>query len=561
MTNCIVYRRFSTDEQEFGSSDTLARQFNHCEAMAAQRGWTITGVMTDKGRSAFKGHHLLPDAELGQFMTQLRQGDIPAGTILMAYDVTRLSRRPIDEAQALIYEINKAGVTIALASDGLIYDANPDLGEFIKRAVDMGIAHKSSADKSKMTTDSKTALWVLAQKREGKWTSFAAKTPSWLTPNKTRDGWVEDASRIEVVNRIYEMAADLSLGATAIAQRLNVAGTKPFAKPTKYHSTGGTWGNSSVRQILLSPAVEGDWIGSTGPYGGQKIVGFYPRIVDADLVARARAAVTSRRKVVGERKGSTSVNLFAGVSMCGHCRRRAFSYSTRQKGRDYAYVRCEAAGERRCPNKGGFSYAAFEKTALDLLIDLALDDRFFESGDELRAARIRVAELEKSIRDATAGRARLMEAFANDQTDDQAMTMIATRKVEIDRAKAELGLALKAAAKAGGQVDGVEHLRRVNDIRDAAKSSDWTIRNHARTKLRQALEAIVMSVDIDRDDEGQKVFTVILKGGVMGFRIDTTGQLLSTVSDALGKPLWSYLSPDNQKQFAPLIERIEKLGG
>lgn len=61
----IIYSRFSSDEQEKG--DSLARQSRVCEAFAATRGWEVVGRLIDKGRSAYKGEHLAPDADLGGF--------------------------------------------------------------------------------------------------------------------------------------------------------------------------------------------------------------------------------------------------------------------------------------------------------------------------------------------------------------------------------------------------------------------------------------------------------------------------------------------------------------
>jgi hypothetical protein len=66
-------------------------------------------------------------------------------------------------------------------------------------------------------------------------------------------------------------------------------------------------------------------------------------------------------------------------------------------------------------------------------------------------------------------------------------------------------------------------------------------------------------VDIERDLDGEKIFTVILKGGIMAIRINDKGKIKRGVSDALGKPLWSHLPPEDQEQLAPLIKRIEKL--
>ena len=99
----------------------------------------------------------------------------------------------------------------------------------------------------------------------------------------------------------------------------------------------------------------------------------------------------------------------------------------------------------------------------------------------------------------------------------------------------------------------------MNDIREAAKSPEDAVRKQARSKLRQALSAIVMSVDVERDEEDERVFTVILRGGMMAVRIDTKGRIKKAVSDAVGQPLYSYLTDDQREVLAPLIQRIEKL--
>lgn len=149
-------------------------------------------------------------------------------------------------------------------------------------------------------------------------------------------------------------------------------------------------------------------------------------------------------------------------------------------------------------------------------------------------------------------------AFKGDG-DEQALTMISKLKAEIDRLKADLADANTQVALASGKVSDVEHLRRVADVRDAAMSPDDSIRLPARIKLRSAFASIVQQVDVERDDDGEKVFTVILLGGVMAVRIDTKGKLKKAVSDALGRPLWTFLTPDQQTLIAPLIQRIEKM--
>jgi DNA invertase Pin-like site-specific DNA recombinase len=320
MTQALIYRRFSTDEQEFGSSDTLSRQLERCQDMAKAKGWTVTEVLTDKGRSAYKREHLLPDAELGKFMTRLRSGEFAKETILIADNLSRLSRRPVDEALAWIYEINAAGITIALADKSEVHRANPDMAEIIARTLSLGVAHKSSQEKSEMTLLSKARLWKSAETRTGKWVNLANRPPSWLARKPTLDGFDIIKERADVVRMIYQMSAD-GVGVVTIAGRLNSMDppVPPFANAIKAKGQPHTWGRSSVRQILQSPNVEGDFRPISGVFKGQVIHDFYPRIIDADIVARARGDLAARRKVAGKSAASGSTNLFAGITTCGAC--------------------------------------------------------------------------------------------------------------------------------------------------------------------------------------------------------------------------------------------------
>ena len=116
-----------------------------------------------------------------------------------------------------------------------------------------------------------------------------------------------------------------------------------------------------------------------------------------------------------------------------------------------------------------------------------------------------------------------------------------------------------AIGEATGNVGNIEHLRRVGDIRNAARSGEEEVRVQARSKLRLAMTAIVSRVEIERDPAGEKVFTLMLRGGLMAARVDTKGQVKRVLSEANGRPLYSYLPQATQDILAPLIDRIETL--
>ncbi|QIF82683.1 recombinase family protein [Brevundimonas sp. 'scallop'] len=387
----IVYRRYSSDEQGDGSAQTLDAQLERCQSFAKAQGWTVVEVLTDEAKSAFTGDHLRADADLGRFISRLQDGEFAKGTILIADNLSRLSRRPVDEAMAWVHQVTGKGVEIGLADTREVFKPNPSLGDFLQTAIKFGVSHQASADKSDQTRRSKNTLWALAEQRKGKWVNLAGLLPRWLKRNATCDGWIVDEDMADTIVQIYKWSAD-GIGVNTIVNMLNARpDLPPFGRQKDYRSGVPAWSRTTVRQYLTSPIVEGDFRPNTGMFKGRVIHDFYPRIVDADTVARARADLKARRKVAGKGAGTGYTNLFAGITKCGLCGQRASLSTSVQKGKPYPYVRCEGSQEGRCTNKGGYAYRAFEATALDTFLDLALDDRFFEATGEL--GRSRVAKL------------------------------------------------------------------------------------------------------------------------------------------------------------------------
>lgn len=204
-----VYRRYSTDEQGYGAAETLVRQKMACDALIAKHGWTVVGEpLTDKGKSAFKGEHLSPTAELGKFVAAVASGEVSKGSVLVAERLDRLSRRPVGEAMAWIHRLTEAGIIIALADTGEVFGAEQELGAFLQTAIRAGVSHEESRKKSDATNKSKRILWDHAENRTGKWVNLANRIPSWLVRRPTLDGFDVIEERANVVKMIYQMSAD-----------------------------------------------------------------------------------------------------------------------------------------------------------------------------------------------------------------------------------------------------------------------------------------------------------------------------------------------------------------
>ena len=242
----IIYRRYSTDEQSDGSAQTLEAQADRCQDFARAMGWIVTETLTDRAKSAFKREHLRPDAALGKFLIRLRAGEFASGTILIADNLSRLSRRPVSEAMAWVHEVNGFGIEIALADTREVFKPNPSLGDFLQASIKFAVAHQSSADKSDQTRRSKNKLWALAEIRSGAWTNLAGLLPSWLNRTPAGDGFVVDENKAATIRIIYEWSAD-GIGVNTIVNMLNVRpDLPPFGKPQDYKAGVPSFAHSLV---------------------------------------------------------------------------------------------------------------------------------------------------------------------------------------------------------------------------------------------------------------------------------------------------------------------------
>jgi len=68
----VIYARYSTLEQAKGYS--LERQITNGTKFVEQQGWSLFGVISDEGRSAFSGANRLTGSSLFQFEAEAREG-------------------------------------------------------------------------------------------------------------------------------------------------------------------------------------------------------------------------------------------------------------------------------------------------------------------------------------------------------------------------------------------------------------------------------------------------------------------------------------------------------
>ena len=523
--NAVIYVRYSTKAQEDGAS--RERQIELCRAVIAREGWTEIAVVEDLGRSAWKGDHL-KNGNLGKLADQWATDGVPANTVLVTEQLDRLSRQKPRTALRWIEDRCEAGLTIA-TSDGHIYtdrSLQRDLSQILTILIKAATAAEESDKKSTRVTDAKVRAIAKAQAREGAWV-INKRCPGWLAVKPGRDGFDVIEERAQVVRDIYKMSAN-GYGTPKIAKTLNERGI-----PAWRTDTG--WDTSYIKYILTQPAVEGDYevgAGSTKkledrPKLEGKIIGYYEhRIVDANLVRCARAAMNDRRVTRG-RTGDGIANLFAGLVKCSECGGPCYvGWSKASKSR---YMRCDnAIRARGCTNTKLYNYSKFERAAVDKVLMLAVDDRFFAKVDQLAPLANAVAESEKAIADLTAQTRRLGEFIARMTEDNPIIMEQADQKTrelrDLTTKHAEL---VEAYDRARGRVSPAEQAKAVLDIKDAMASEDLETRREARHKVQTALKGIVDWVSLSPDQGlGERRIIVRMIGGAHAIMFDNAGKTL-----------------------------------
>lgn len=544
MQQALIYIRFSTPKQEHG--DSFERQLREAQAHCDRKGWTVVEPpIADRGRSAYKGDHL-NGGELGKLTKRIEAGQIAPGTILVVEQLDRLSRQGHQIALGWLQRVCTAGIKVSVVQGDRLYDAeglNEKIFDVIEVLIRAKLAHDESLNKGRRVA----AAW--SQKLE------AAKSKTVLT--KGCPGWLEVApegmgeddtgfriipERAAVIRQIFEWCAD-GYGVGRIVRKLNDAKVLPWSR----HGSG--WSPTHILRLIEAPMAEGDFI----PYyanrqkpDGERIVGYYPRVVDADLVARAKAGLISRRRSGGPRYENGWGNLFLGTFVCSNCRGNMTVKRgpQRREGKPIgpAYIGCVNAGlNRGCDRRQLFRYRDFEEAAVSEMLSLVLDDRFFQKPDRTVQLSIASADAKKDLNDRRERAKRLIDLFSRLQSPEVEQELVGLTDTirDIEARVKELD-GLLAVAK--GEVIPAEHIKRVLEVRSELASEDKEVRLAARMRVHEAIKGVVDQVVCDAFDrfgngEPKKTFTLILAGGVQAMKFSNVGEKLgefSLVAEAAG---------------------------
>lgn len=491
------YHRFSTKSQDKGSS--LERQDEITMNMVKANGWTLApgGPIEDRGRSAWKGDHLKVGG-LGQFKARLDAGEIAPGSVLVIENLDRLSRENVKKARRWIEEVTEAGVRVAVASLGKVFDEASLSGENLVDLIQYLLEAQRSNAESQRKSDMRAKVNARQIQKAQNGEIYSPRGPAWLIDVNGK--WEPCPTRAPIVVQIYEWSAS-GLGYSAICQRLN----REVPAWTKgWKTEKAQWKIGYVRDILTSPMPEGEYHRkAVGEDRDEIILGYYPRVVPADLVERARTAKKARTGTGGQR-AEEARNLFAGrtaCSQCGGAMEKIVNHNG--KGKKYYYFLCRGARSGSCTNRTQYRYDLFEAAALEQMLHLSLDDTHFAKVEETAPLIARIAELRKEREQVQAKITNLVDQIESGSGSATLGGRLDVREAELAGLDRTLAAAEAELELARGKVSEEDHLKRVMEVRDAMDSADEDERQQARRLVRTAIQGLVEQIEFARKKTAQ----------------------------------------------------------
>lgn len=277
-----VYTRISSDG---GTALGVARQEEDCRALAAQRGWSVTGIYVDnditatgnKPRPAYQ--HLLDD---------IAEGLVDA---VVVWDLDRLHRRPIELEEFLDLADRHA---IALASVGGDVDLATPQGRMVAR-IKGAVARQEVEQLSRRLRRKQLELAQAGKVGSGGIRPYGYTRDRMNIINDEAGIVREAAARVLAGESLGGIAADLTAREIATVR-------------------GGPWSRTSLRELLLRPRIAG-----LRQYQGAVIgPAAWPGILDRDTYEGVRVILTNPQRqppgVTNARK-----HLLSGIAVCGVC--------------------------------------------------------------------------------------------------------------------------------------------------------------------------------------------------------------------------------------------------
>lgn len=498
----IIYARFSSLEQSKGYS--LERQTTHGRQFAEAKGWHVEEVLTDEGRSAFHGANRVEGSALNRFEIEAREGQ-HRGKVLCVENIDRLSRQGAKAAAQLIWALNEAGVDVATWHDGYTYRAGSDgdMMELFSVIIKAQLAYEESFKKSERTKASWSKRY--ADIGEGKKRTVAGAVPAWIV--RDGDGYKLDEYRTKVLNEIYDLYIS-GIGTYLIVQKLNERKEAPWTVRSRDGKAG--WYLAYVHRLLTRRAVLGEYITVKGEVVSAD---FYPAAVTVEKFNRAQAVRAGKRSTGGGNRIRVN-NLLGGMVRCSKCDgtgvyenkgANSFTRYTTSTGQERLYkrklyqgLRCDNTRRKHgCDNKALFEYAIVERTVLDLVLGMAVDED--STSPALLAVNERVADAQRLLDHSSTRLDNLVEAIA-DGGSKALVARVVTLEEEVAQRKEALAQLVRERDQLSSKPKTADDTALIASLREDLNSEDTDVRHYARSKTNLALKRVIEQIMLNEDN-------------------------------------------------------------
>lgn len=454
----------------------------------------------DIGVSGFTRENLAKGGRLATFKEAVDEGRVAKGSYLLVESLDRFSRAHVSIAQQHLLALVNAGIVVVSLTDKMTYRADDDSlasqANFMFSVMTLMRGHEESRMKSirlQETWDRKRS--VIADNK------LTGRAPAWLDLVDGR--FVENEGRVRIVRKMLRWLVE-GFGRDTIARFLNEDPDKdarPWGHGTQWH--GGTVQKVTDNRALIGEfqphkmhfeTVNGVRTG-TRVKAGDPIPDYYPRVIDEDLWAAARAAASKRSMKraanSGGRQGTVISNLFGMVATCALCG-KPMNYRDRGD-RSTPVLRCSGERSGNCTNAYRIPYDDNQNAILGWLVTLDLTG----------GSKGEIARLDESLRLKVAHRAELLERGSNIVRNlagmmefaEEPLREIAAKRADLDVEIADLGARL-THLRAQGMRDersmALAELWRLDAVRrkaegDEAKAAADEALFRARTRIRQVI--------------------------------------------------------------------------
>lgn len=303
---CFPYVRFSSTRQEDGSTRT--RQNELIDAFVTKHGLDVDRHLEDAGTSAHRGKNAGAEGVLGQFLRQVRMGEIDKGSYLLIENFDRLSRDKIVRSNKIFTDLLYAGIKIVILDKNKIYDAeNLDFGDWISALVEFERANAESERKS----DFSTKAWKFNREKMRNGEIVTKKVPTWLKVEN--NAFVIDYLKVERINTLFKLS--LSKGLQEATREYNDL----YSEKLAIHQTQYLLSNRKLIGEHSPQKIHYDESGQLKRKDeGEAIPNYYPSVVDEKLFYQVQEVIKSRRPFAG-RYSNQRYNVFRDLIYCKWC--------------------------------------------------------------------------------------------------------------------------------------------------------------------------------------------------------------------------------------------------